>query len=388
MVEPDFPLSSDDKKDNPAEIPKQLLVAPEPVLTALETEVHVPLLTDKQQVPENPQPQFDNVSPPDGHNQETIAEGNTSTKAEDNKDEILRLLQKSFSDLTSVSDLQSFLFLYSRVRVMVSVEKLLELNGETCVTAVNTGDTTIVCGDKVSYNVTSCGSRVEIVWKCKKGHCKKWESSEVLVTKRSSNIYLNDSLQAAAIIISGNNYEKFSLLAKALNLNLISVSTFNRFQKHCAEPVVRNIWQKMNSLIQKILNHYDEICLCGDGRNDSPGHSARYCVYTLMEHATNVIVDFEVVDSRETGGNSVNMEREGLRRLLEKMASTMPFSDASSSIMKLVRETKDKYPQLLELFHSLDIWHKAKKLSKCLHQVGIRFFFSLDHANQITHLLY
>ena len=213
---------------------------------------------------------------------------------------------------------------------MVSVEKLLELIGETCVTAVNTGDTTIVCGDKVSYNVTSCGSTVEIVWKCKKGHCKKWESCEVLATKRSSNIYLNDSLQAAAIIISGNNYETFSLLAKALNLNLISVSTFNRFQKHCAEPVVRDIWQKMNSIIQKILNHYDEICLCGDGRNDSPGHSARYCVYTLMEHATNVIVDFEVVDSRETGGNSVNMEREGLRRLLEKMASTMPFSELTT----------------------------------------------------------
>ena len=109
----------------------------------------------------------------------------------------------------------------------------------------------------------------------------------------------------------------------------------------------------MNSLIQKILNHYDEICLCGDGRNDSPGHSARYCVYTLMEHATNVIVDFEVVDSRETGGNSVNMEREGLRRLLEKMASTMPFSelttDASSCIMKLVRETKGIFSILVYL---------------------------------------
>lgn len=72
-----------------------------------------------------------------------------------------------------------------------------------------------------------------------------------------------------------------------------------------------------------------------------------------MEHATNVIVDFEVVDSRETGGNSVNMEREGLRRLLEKMASTMPFSelttDASSSIMKLVRETKGIFSILVYL---------------------------------------
>ena len=33
---------------------------------------------------------------------------------------------------------------------MVSVEKLVQLNGQTCVTAVNTGVTTIVCGDKLS----------------------------------------------------------------------------------------------------------------------------------------------------------------------------------------------------------------------------------------------
>ena len=29
----------------------------------------------------------------------------------------------------------------------------------------------------------------------------------------------------------------------------------------------------------------------------------------------------------------------------------------------------EKYPQLMDLFHSLDIWHKAKKLTKALHQV-------------------
>ena len=81
MVEPDF----DD----------------EPVLTALETEVHVPPLTDREQAPENPQPQFDNALSPHGHYQETTAEGNTSTRAEDNKDEILNLLQISFSDLKS-----------------------------------------------------------------------------------------------------------------------------------------------------------------------------------------------------------------------------------------------------------------------------------------------
>ncbi|XP_068760155.1 uncharacterized protein [Montipora capricornis] len=46
------------------------------------------------------------------------------------------------------------------------------------------------------------------------------------------------------------------------------------------------------------------------------------------------------------------------------------------SINKLVELSEDKcalcekFPQLVELFHSLDIWHKAKKLSKCLHQAA------------------
>lgn len=149
---------------------------------------------------------------------------------------------------------------------------------------------------------------------------------------------------AAAIIVSGNNYSKFALLCKALGLSIISSNTFTRFQKHCAAPVISDVWNKMNALIVDVLKQYEEICLCGDGRNDSPGHSARYCVYTLMEHATKVVVDMAVVDKRETGGNSVTMEKEGVRRLLEKMATVLPFSeittDASSSIVKLVREMK------------------------------------------------
>lgn len=30
----------------------------------------------------------------------------------------------------------------------------------------------------------------------------------------------------------------------------------------------------------------------------------------------------------------------------------------------------DQFPLLVEMFHSLDIWHKAKKLTKALHQVS------------------
>ena len=125
---------------------------------------------------------------------------------------------------------------------------------------------------------------------------------------------------AAGIIISGNNFSKFALLCKALGLSIISSNTFTRFQKHCAAPVISDVWNKMNGLIVDILKQYEELCLCGDSRNDSLGPSARYCVYTLMEHAAKV-----VIDKRETGGNSVTMEKEGLRRLLEKNGHCSSF---------------------------------------------------------------
>ena len=105
--------------------------------------------------------------------------------------------------------------------------------------------------------------------------------------KKNVDFYLNVSLLAAVIIISSNNYSTFSFLCKALGLSIISSNTFTRFQKHCAAPVVKEMLNKMNSLIIDTLKQYDEVCLCGDGRSDSPGHSATYCVYTLMEHATS-----------------------------------------------------------------------------------------------------
>ena len=69
-------------------------------------------------------------------------------------------------------------------------------------------------------------------------------------------------------------------------------------------------------------------------------------VYTLMEHVTKVVIDIEVLDKRETGGNSTTMEREGLRRLLERLMDKLPLSeictDASSTIIKLIRDMKGK----------------------------------------------
>jgi len=110
--------------------------------------------------------------------------------------------------------------------------------------------------------------------------------------------------------------------------------------------VIEEIWSEKNDLVKQIFKDYEGVCLCGDWRNDSPGHSARYCVCTLVEHFTSAVVDISVIDKRETGGNSTTMEKEALLRLLEKLALSFPLdeltTDASPTVIKLVRELKGK----------------------------------------------
>ena len=59
----------------------------------------------------------------------------------------------------------------------------------------------------------------------------------------------------------------------------------------------------------------------GDGRCDSPGHSAKYCIYTIMDDHTTTILDFRLVQMSEVA-NSVRMEKAGLERSLEKLENS------------------------------------------------------------------
>ena len=66
-----------------------------------------------------------------------------------------------------------------------------------------------------------------------------------------------------------------------------------------------------------ICVHY--LFLQGDGRNDSPGFSAQYLTYIMMEHDSKDVIDVKIVDKRETGGKSPLMELEGLKRGLSAL---------------------------------------------------------------------
>ena len=80
-----------------------------------------------------------------------------------------------------------------------------------------------------------------------------------------------------------------------MNLKYVSSSFFSRIQSLYTLPSITDLWSKMKELVWKVFKD-DILVICGDGRMDSPGFSAKYCVYTMMEHYLNIIVDLEVVD--------------------------------------------------------------------------------------------
>ena len=88
-----------------------------------------------------------------------------------------------------------------------------------------------------------------------------------------------------------------------------------------------------------MLSEYKDksLVLCGDGRCDSPGKSAKYCTYSLMDSEINKILHVETIDKREVNLKSPNMEREAFKRSMEHLINrgikiVVVVTDASTSV--------------------------------------------------------
>lgn len=90
----------------------------------------------------------------------------------------------------------------------------------------------------------------------------------------------------------------------------------------------------------QVLSKFKEtsVVLAGDGRCDSPGKSAKFCTYSMIEKDKNLILHFEVMDKREVSLKSPNMEREAMVRalnfLMQHLTIKELITDASTSVHK------------------------------------------------------
>ena len=90
--------------------------------------------------------------------------------------------------------------------------------------------------------------------------------------------------------------------------------------------MINQAWKSNQLKILSQAKQDSRVNACGDGRSDSPGHSAKYGTYTVINEETGKVIAFSVIQVSEV--TSLNaMEFNGCKRTLNSLLEASP-SDA------------------------------------------------------------
>lgn len=216
----------------------------------------------------------------------------------------------------------------------------------------------------VSINKVPYGTGMLVTLKCIDDHeVYKWTSQPVV-----GKMHVGNLLSASSILYSGLTFSRLSSFASLLNLQFFSKTLYSSIQRDYLVPEVNACWEThqkalLNTLQSKPLN------LVGDGRCDSPGFSAKYCSYSLMDIETNKIIDMHLTQVSDTG-SSVRMEGVAFDKCFSRVLNDYGMkvekfaTDRHTGIRKLMRT---KYS---DVKHNFDVFHLAKNVSAKLRKLA------------------
>ena len=173
------------------------------------------------------------------------------------------------------------------------------------------------CGRVLEYQKSYLGTCLVVSWHCGAGHRGgRWAAQPSCMKIRAGNLML-----VSALLLSGNSFTKVGLMFRFCNIQYVSKTLFCQYQSLYIAPAVNEFWEQHK---QELWNEKTgkDVKLSGDGRNDSPGHSAQYCTYSLADIDDRAILQMNIVDVREAAGKSNNMERIGFERGLDKLLTS------------------------------------------------------------------
>ena len=130
------------------------------------------------------------------------------------------------------------------------------------------------------------GTFLRIKQSCPCGYERTWDSQPFIKNLPAGNILLS-----AAVLFAGATVTKVFKVFRHLGLVSTSVRSFFFHQTKYLQPVVEHVWgQHQSSIVESTRKQQQPINIGGDGRCDSPGHSAKYGCYTIMDLDTNQIL--------------------------------------------------------------------------------------------------
>ncbi|XP_041939471.1 uncharacterized protein LOC121700526 isoform X1 [Alosa sapidissima] len=220
-----------------------------------------------------------------------------------------------------------------------------------------------VCKKGCNLQRRRMGTYVAFTQRCP--HCsyfREWESQPMVGSTPVGNLQLS-----AATYFTGTSFIQLEKLCKAMQLQIFQYDTFRRHARNYMEPAIVHKWKMdQQSHFQHQLHLGGVVAVGGDMRADSPGHSAKFGSYTLMNLESNTIMDIQLVQSNEVDG-SYHMEKEGLKRCLDHLESYG---------LKVDYIVTDRHPQIQKFLRErsvtqfYDVWHFEKGLSKKLEKAS------------------
>lgn len=210
------------------------------------------------------------------------------------------------------------------------------------------------------------GSQLTLELTCNNNCSYRWQSQPPMSgTKGKGNLLLT-----ASVFFSGIHFAKFERFCNNMNLKTISEDTYSGLRKRFVFPVIEKMWEKEQSTVLSALKSQEVVELCGDGRCDSPGHSAKYCTYTFLDAQSEKVVDFKVISCTQVSSSNT-MEIKGFKDSLRTI---------EENGVKVHTVSTDRHPQIVKEMrvrhpvkhHEFDPWHVTKGVSKKLSALAKR----------------
>lgn len=119
----------------------------------------------------------------------------------------------------------------------------------------------------------------------------KWNSQPHIGYFPAGNILLS-----AGILFAGATAGKVLRVLNSIGISTYCRRTFFRHQREILNPAITTVWKTQQENLLTVLEvEKRPLILGGDGRADSPGHSAKYGTYTMMELESNLVLDIQQV---------------------------------------------------------------------------------------------
>lgn len=223
-----------------------------------------------------------------------------------------------------------------------------------------------VCTSRCVVETKTLGTLLQVTQLCPRCEfSNKWSSQPMVNSIPSGNLQL-----CAAVLFTGSSFCQISKFLQAYNVQGLTEQCFHRYQDKLLIPTVSTQWKLEQDKVIREVSESGPASLCGDTWADSPGHSAKYGNYAMMDLKSNKVIDIQLIQ-RKVKGKNESMEKEGFMRSLsmleEKGVKVQAImTDRHRGLQKVLREEKK------EIGHYFDPWHMGEGMGKKMDDLSKR----------------